>query len=378
VFKAILGLGWFCVAYLVRIFVNLLIEPQVNPIKHFPVVTVSHKVILPMSKRLTLLLAAPLSPLGPKFALFIAGTTVLLLPGVFGFLVWELKENWRLYEANRAESLRPVIVGDHGESMGGLLRPGIHSGTLPKLFGKLRKADRRARGDVDEKGAFKRLESLHHVEESIRRFVDRDFIALLHDSRTLHPAAIETGEIHLATNRVRIELRSAVAEPTAPGLWIEFDERHDALIAGIEGPGWLPQLSEEQIRVLHVAVIGLFKMCGVEWVRALPAPHSGVGVPEPATVPGPEPATGAYADDFEGRFVRERRNAGTARDERDPAPTIMLPFSRVVVTWRRWVEAWEREHAGAKHTARFIEGYTLLPRSEPPRKRHPRSAKRHP
>ena len=143
-FKACLGLVWFFVAYVVRIYVNLLIEPQVNPIKHFPVVTVSHKVILPMSLKLTRLLAAPLSPLGPRFALFIAGTTVLLLPGVFGFLVWELKENWRLYEANRAESLRPVLVGDHGETMGSLLRPGIHSGTLPKLFAKLRKAERRA------------------------------------------------------------------------------------------------------------------------------------------------------------------------------------------------------------------------------------------
>src|SRR5438876_11244753 len=112
---------------------------------------------------------------------------------MFGFLVWELKENWRLYEANRSEGLRPVIVGDHGETMGGLLRPGIHSGTLPKLFAKLRKSERRAPGDADEKGAFKRLESLHHVEESIRRFVERDLIALLRESRTLRPAAIEVG-----------------------------------------------------------------------------------------------------------------------------------------------------------------------------------------
>ena len=85
------------------------------------------------------------APLGPKLALYIAGTTVLLLPGVFGFLVWELKENWRLYEANRAAGLKPVVVGDHGESMRTLLRPGIHSGTLPKLFAKLRKSERRAR-----------------------------------------------------------------------------------------------------------------------------------------------------------------------------------------------------------------------------------------
>ena len=33
--KATLGLFWFCATYLVRFAVNVLIEPQFNPIKHF-------------------------------------------------------------------------------------------------------------------------------------------------------------------------------------------------------------------------------------------------------------------------------------------------------------------------------------------------------
>ena len=46
--KAVLGLAWSAVAYVLRFCVNLLIEPQINPIKHFPVVTVSHKLLLPL------------------------------------------------------------------------------------------------------------------------------------------------------------------------------------------------------------------------------------------------------------------------------------------------------------------------------------------
>src|SRR5262249_20843318 len=42
--KAVFGVIWFAVTYVVRFAVNLLIEPQVNPIKHLPVVTLSHKV----------------------------------------------------------------------------------------------------------------------------------------------------------------------------------------------------------------------------------------------------------------------------------------------------------------------------------------------
>jgi hypothetical protein len=358
--KAVLGLGWFFVAYLVRIYVNLLIEPQVNPIKHFPVVTVSHKVILPLSVHLTKLLAAPLMPLGKGLALFIAGTTVLLLPGVFGFLVWELKENWRLYEANRAENLAPVTVGGHGETMGRLLRPGIHSGTLPKLYAKLRGSERRPVDNRDDKRAYRRLEALHHVEESIRRFVDRDFITLLAESRTLRAAAITAGELRLATNRVRIELRSALTEDSEEGPWLEFDERHHALIAGIEGPGWLDRLDEEQARVLGVAVVGLFKMCGVEWIRARPdtRSHAGRIVPELAGVAEGPASPIAYGPP----------GAELPADHAETPVTTLIPFRTVSVTWKRWVEAWQREQAGAKHPTRFLEGYTIFPRERPGRK----------
>ncbi len=43
--KAVLGMAWFLVAYVVRFFITLLVEPQINPIKHFPVVTVSAKIL---------------------------------------------------------------------------------------------------------------------------------------------------------------------------------------------------------------------------------------------------------------------------------------------------------------------------------------------
>ncbi len=46
--KAGLGAIWAFVAYILRFCVSLLIEPQINPIKHFPVVTVSHKLLVPL------------------------------------------------------------------------------------------------------------------------------------------------------------------------------------------------------------------------------------------------------------------------------------------------------------------------------------------
>ena len=84
--KAVLGLVWFPVAYLTRFVFYLLVEPQVNPVKHFPVVTVSHKVIWPMLPQLV------------EWTGWSYGTVSSIIngiPGIFGFIAWELRENWR-------------------------------------------------------------------------------------------------------------------------------------------------------------------------------------------------------------------------------------------------------------------------------------------
>ena len=139
-----LSFFWFFVTYLVRIYVNLFLEPTVNPIKHFPVVTVAAKLIVPFFGILFPLFETPFLPLGTAVAKSMATLNIILLPGIFGFLVWELRENWRLYRANRSLVLRPAVIGHHGETMSRLLRPGFHSGTVPNLYAKLRRAERQS------------------------------------------------------------------------------------------------------------------------------------------------------------------------------------------------------------------------------------------
>ena len=139
--KAVLGVPWTVVRFVVTFLVTVLIEPQLNPIKHFPVVTVSHKILFPMQPMLA---GTFETVVGKVLANTMAAVTVLLLPGVVGFLVWELRGNWRLYAVNRHRDLKPVVVGSHGETLLRLMKLGIHSGTLPKLFARLRRAARRA------------------------------------------------------------------------------------------------------------------------------------------------------------------------------------------------------------------------------------------
>lgn len=169
-FKALLSLLWFPIAYLVRFSFYLLIEPQVNPIKHFPVVTVSHKVLLP---------TIPWFSEVFKVSKGLVLGVVWCIPGIFGFLAWEFLANWKLYRASRSRTLRPLAIGHHGESIRGFLRPGFHSGTLPKLFRKIRKAVRKAErsGTALDRHHFDH--ERHHVELAVKRFVERQLIDLL-------------------------------------------------------------------------------------------------------------------------------------------------------------------------------------------------------
>ena len=241
--KLVLGVLWFFVKYVVRFALVLLIEPQINPVKHFPVVTVSHK--------LTLLAVQPLSE-----ALNVSAGLVLgvlgLIPGVFGFLAWELTENWRLYRANQSPTLDPEIIGSHGERMINFVRPGFHSGTLPRLFATLRNSEGAARRNAGKR--------LHHAEEELQRFIERGLLAPLAASKAW-AAPLSTGHIALATNRVRAELACpSLGEPAT----LELRNDGGRLAARFAEAGWTAKLDGIQRQAMEAVLAGFYKLAGVE------------------------------------------------------------------------------------------------------------------
>jgi hypothetical protein len=313
--KAVLGLVWFVITYVVRFCVNLLIEPQINPIKHFPVVTVSHKLVITLGvPPLAHLLEAAFG-MNTAEAFTTATAIGFCIPGIFGFLAWELKENWRLYRANLPPDLQPMIVGHHGETVARLMRPGFHSGTLPRLFARLRRNLRRCEGQ----SARKQKEALHQVQEGMEAFTRRTLLATLAASRDWGPALpVDLELIRLATRRIRIELVCPVlagqAGLSAPPerLQLDFEEQAGQLVAGVSQAGWVHALHREQRRVLLDALAGFYKLAGVE------------------------------------RLQEEPRDAPTR-------------FGTRVITWAEWVETWERDRHGKGHEHPLLSGVVLLP-----------------
>jgi hypothetical protein len=327
--KPVLGLLWFGCTYVFRLVFNLFVEPTFNPIKHVPVVTVTAKLIVPVYADLFRLFKGPLEPLlGKALARMGAGTSIFLLPGLAGFLVWELKENWRLYKANQSPVLQPEIVGHHGETMLRLMRPGLHSGTLPKLYARLR----RRRGLAIRR----QYEALAHLKERLRQFVERNLLAVLAGSKSWgDDTPLTVGSINVGTNRIRIELCSSTC-----GVHVDFEEHAGWLVAGLSrqsatprwGQTWLARLRPEQALAFRDALAGFYKLAGVDLVREQLANDLPTGLD---TIP----------------------NLPVLR-------TNEVLFSAMPIHWCDWVQTWQIDHDGKGHAPLLPEQVRLLPAPE--------------
>jgi hypothetical protein len=226
--KALLTPLWRLSEAVMQFYITVLVEPQVNPIKHFPIVTIGHKIMLPFLPAITSGLLTVTDSFMPKLIAFpLVTITIMLLPGLFGFLVWELKENWKLYQANHgralagddppeavrlaATAIEPASVGDHGETLRGLLTRGFHGGALPKAFDRLRRV---IRAELRDQAAYpKRLRigqrRLQELEHTLAVFIDRELAFALRE-RTRDPTCtlyrIATGTPRLATNLVALTI----------------------------------------------------------------------------------------------------------------------------------------------------------------------------
>jgi hypothetical protein len=246
------------VAYVLRIYVNLLVEPTINPIKHFPVVTVAAKLMIPIKIPLFTAMYGVLHVLSGPVAAVLAGATIAVLPGIFGFLAWELTGYWRLFRANEPSTITPIAFGSHGETMARLLRPGLHSGTVPKLFRKLRAA--LGRGKTPRAVALRG--ELHHVEEAVAAFVRRRFLA---DLRVAYPktaGGLRVTHVRLGSNRVVIELSGH-----SGALVLTFEEQSGRLVASATGRTWLASLPEQTAALASEAIRVLMHRAGVDLVR---------------------------------------------------------------------------------------------------------------
>jgi hypothetical protein len=258
--KAVAVTIWSSVTYVLRFLVNLVAEPQLNPIKHFPVVTVSHKLVAPF---LLPLVRPPFLGLPAGFAIFSGVALQFVIPGICGFLLWELKENWKLYAANRPRFLRPVMIGHHGETLPRLLCPGFHSGTIPKAFARLRRASHWQDDRLPDPAVVRIQNDLVSCEHAIRHFFEREVIGYASCVRSLSELGLKLARVDLATNRVQLEL--IAQNIPAFRLDLTFDRKGNALL-GRQSPELVRAGQDPAVaRDFGMLLRGMWAISGVAW-----------------------------------------------------------------------------------------------------------------
>ena len=335
----------------------MFIEPVVNPVKHFPVVTVTGKIMVPFYKGIASGVTNSLVPVvGHGIASTLAGFTIIVIPGFAGFLVWELKANWNLYVANRPTSLRPSAFGHHGETVTRFMKPGFHSGTIPKLFQKLRRATWKA----DERGIAKQEEALHHVEEALAKFVDRELVSLLTSCKRFAVRDLAVAHIVLASNRMRIELACPSLGERAV---ITIEQQSGYIVAGVSEAGWIAALDPSQRQIVEIALAGFYKLAAVDIVREQLAAILGrapYDISDEGLVVWP--GTG-----YQTELLYDLRAPNLAPVVRGPTAGLATPsfinrhalYFREVLRWPMWATTWEQLVVG--DAARIIAGPELLP-----------------
>ena len=366
VVKAVLGVVWSFVSFLIRIYVNLLIEPTFHPVKHFPVVTVAHKMILPGLVLLQGSMVSFMQPyLGRVLAESVTWFNIFFIPGIFGFAVWELKENWRLYASNRRLRLMPVAVGSHGETVARLLRPGFYSGTLPKIFRRRRRLEL-------QQASFRRFSArrsahsqLEHVEEAIRNFVKRDLIRVLQLCPVWAGTGIRCAGVHSASNSFRVELECPLLGEES--IYVLFQEQSGWVVAGVEQLGCLRFASADQLRSLQHALEGFYRKCGIDMVREQLESSFVHGHPYDINSDGMVIWPG-------GDFSREISTSLVQKKQLRPLPAAEAQQAGVVsadrnvvifgdsgTVWSDWIRRWETSAAGPPQACLQSPAITLLP-----------------
>jgi hypothetical protein len=248
-----------------------------------------------------------------------------------------------------------------------LLKPGFHSGTIPRLYARLRHAVQQAGQTGNWRNARAYRRSLQEVERTLQRFVARELVTLLLQSQSWQGQTLTVGWVALASNRIRLELVHSTYP--ANSVWLEFENHAGWLVSGVRDVGWLAELTPEQRQATTTALAGLYKLAGVDVVREqlranLPSAIVRYDITAWDLLVWPADPTAAPIsyDLGDPRGLIEPRTADG--DLSALAPVLearQLLFSQVPLTWEQWVASWEKDEAGQGPPKLFGADVQLLP-----------------
>ena len=140
--------------------------------------------------------------------------------------------------------------------------------------------------------------------------------------------------------------------------------------ADVRHAGWLDQVTGDQQRAASNALVGLYKIAGIDLVREqvqanLPAGAARYDLLPRGIVLRPEsqPAAAVLYDlrDLNGQLT-PRTLDGSPAPSWPPLDTHRLVFGLIPLYWEQWVECWQKDQNGQGPDELFSDGVKLLPK----------------
>jgi hypothetical protein len=171
-----------------------------------------------------------------------------------------------------------------------------------------------------------------------------------------HPLFRQTpltlGHVHLATTLIRVEL-NLDSSPAGP-LVLAFEQRAGWIIAAIEEMGWTSGLAAAQSRQLAAALLGLYKLAGVdlihEQLQSLFPAGSRFDFRRNDLIVWPDAeflVEGAYDLTADGLLVPRFAEAGAMATELPVLRREQVLFRQVQVPREGWIGLWETDAGDA-------------------------------
>jgi hypothetical protein len=223
-------------------------------------------------------------------------------------------------------------------------------------------------------GAAKFREGVAEIEEAIRRFVEREFLAYLHASPRWRFGLLTIADVELSSNRIRIQLFCERLSPLA--CEITFEQNSGVILAGMPSPGFvgvLQQSSRSCTLMFENALAGLYQRAEVDLVREQIEAELGEGTHYEV---GDEGLTTWPGRDYRTELVyridvrRPKALAPKVKGAKPAKPPRALDTRRILfrhqtISWLSWVSAWVATEDESVDIPRLLTGTSILPRVKP-------------
>ena len=240
-----------------------------------------------------------------------------------------------------------MAIGTHGETIPQLLKIGFHSGTIPKLFMKLRKAEQDAVTRSDWRKARTLRLDLQTIKERLARFIERDLLIPMQQNNKSFIRPLRVSEISLGINRIEAEM-TGMDDNGYASFKISLELIDGMLMGSVSKPGGTLALNEQQNRCLSLGIAGLYKFAGIEISKEqissnLPSWVTDWKIYEGNLVLFSEKQSTILVPIKNGETQpRLQINRSENSCNLETLDFERLLFSRQPLTWQDWSDGWDR------------------------------------